>query len=173
MITGPSLLSPFIHYFPRKMIHLVYVMKGAGENAMDGLRDAGLRCLLRPNRAEINLALSEFPENDLFIIRESAGIEGAVDGTAILERAFVDTYFETTRRRIPLAAEEFGRMASNAIATRHMSVSHLLRLAGRRGIRPEVRTILENLIPELELPGVHIENDHVRRVLKGITSMDR
>ena len=173
MITGPSLLYPFAHHFPRKMIHLVYVVNGGGDNAIEALKEKGLRSLLKPSRDETNLALTEFPEADLFIVRESLDITGAVDGAATLERALVDTYFETTRRRIPLAAEEFGRMASNAFATKPMSISHLLMLAGRRGVRPELRTVIEKLIPDLELPGAHVNNKKVESVLKGIASEAR
>jgi hypothetical protein len=173
MITGPSLLYPFVHHFPRKMIHLIYVTKGGGENAIEALKEAKLRCLLRPSREEINLALNEFPEKDLFVIRESLDIEGEVDGVAILERALVDTYFETTRRRIPLAPEEFGRMASSVFATKKVSISQLLRLAGRRGIRSEIRTILEELLPDLKLAGTHVMNVHVKSVLAGLASEER
>jgi hypothetical protein len=173
MITGPSLLYTFVHHFPRKMIHLIYVTKGGGENAMEALKEADLRCLLRPSRDEINLALNEFPERDLFVIRESLDIEGETNGIALLERALVDTYFETTRRRIPLSPEEFGRMTSNVFATRKVSISRLLLLAGRRGIRAEIRTILERLLPGLDLPGAHVRNVHVKSVLAGIASEER
>lgn len=168
MITGPSLLYPFFHHFPRRMIHLIYVIKGGGENAKEALAGAGLRCLLKPSRDEMKLALQEFPEIDLFVIRESSNFDGEVRGVADLERALVDTYFETTRRRIPFPPEELGRIASNAISTDRISISHLLMLAGKRGIKAELRTILENLVPDLKLPGRHTRNDKVEAVLEGI-----
>jgi hypothetical protein len=151
----------------------MYVIKGGGENAMEALKEARLRCLLRPSRNEISLALNEFPERDLFVIRESSDIEGEVDGVAVLERALVDTYFEATRRRIPFPPEEFGRIATNIFATRKVSISHLLMLAGRRGIRSELRTIIEKLLPDLELSGAHTTNEHVESVLAGIASKER
>jgi len=168
MITGLSLLSVFVHHFPRRMIHLVYVVKGGGENARGALKESGLRCLLKPSRNEIKLALEEFPEKDVFVIRESSDFEGEVGGVADLERALVDTYFEATRGRIPFPPEEVGRMVSKAIATRKVNISHLLELAGRRGIKGEFRTILENLVPDLKLPGLHVRNDKVDAVLAGI-----
>lgn len=167
MITGPSLLYPFVHHFPRRMIHLIYVIKGGGENAREALKESGLRCLLKPSRGEIKLALEEFPEKDLFVIRESSDFEEA-EGVADLERALVDTYFEATRRRIPFPPEEVGRMISKAVATKRVNLSHLLKLAGRRGIKAEFRTILENLMPDLKLLGHHVRNDKVEAVLAGI-----
>jgi len=173
MITGPSLLYPFIHHFPRRMVHLVYVMEGGGESARERLREAGLRCLLRPSREEIRLALEEFPEEDLFVVREISDFKGESNGVADLERALVDTYFETTRKRIPFPSQEVGRMASKAISTGKVNVSHLLMLAGRRGVKGELRTVLERSMRGLRVPGTHVSNRKVEDVLAGIAAEER
>ncbi len=173
MITGPSLLYPFIHHFPRRMIHLVYVMEGGGESAREALREVGLRALLRPSREEIRLALEEFPEDDLFVLREISDFRGESNGVADLERALVDTYFETTRKRIPFPPEELGRIASRAISTGRVNVSHLLMLAGRRGVKGELRTVLERSMHGLRVPGAHVSNRKVESVLAGIAAEER
>jgi len=151
-ITGPSLLSSYAHLFPRKMIHLVYVMKGAGERVKEEFKRNGLRCLLKPRRIEIKLALEEFPENDLFVIRENLNFDGVSNGVAEFDRALIDTYYEATRDRILFPLEEVGRMISNAFSNSTINVSRLLRLAGRRGIKPEIREILGAAMPDLNLP---------------------
>jgi len=173
MITGPSLLYPFMHHFPRRMVHLVYVRKGGGESAREALREAGLRRLLRPSREETTLALEEFPEEDLFVVREVSDFKGESNGVADLERALVDTYFETTRKRIPFPPEELGRIASRAISTGRVNVSHLLMLAGRRGVKGELRTILERSMRGLRVPGAHVSNRKVDSVLAGIAAEER
>jgi hypothetical protein len=38
MVTGPSVLTRFHHHLPRRLIHLVYVVDGAGEFAVTSLR---------------------------------------------------------------------------------------------------------------------------------------
>lgn len=171
-VTGPSLLTAFVHHLPRKMMHLIYVIRGAGENAKEALKEVGLRTLLEPSRNETRLALREFPERDIFIVRELSEVrEGS--GLADLETAIVDTYFESTRNRIPFPPEEVGRMIAKLVLSNRLSLSHLLMHAGRRGIRPEFRTIIENLVPDLVLTGPHLRNEKVTTVLSGISAEAR
>lgn len=173
MITGPSLLYPFIHHFPRRMIQLIYVIKGGGETAQEALKKEGFHCLLKPSRAEVKFALHEFDEQDILVIREVSNFEGEVDGVADLERALVDTYFEATRNKISFPPEEFGRMISKIIERKKVNISHLLKLAGRRTIKPEFRTIIEHIISDLNIQGPHSENEYVKAVILGINSEKR
>jgi hypothetical protein len=76
MVTGPSVLTRFHHHLPRRLIHLVYVVDGAGEFAVTSLRGANLRALLNPGRREVDLALEAFRDGDIFLVREFARLEG-------------------------------------------------------------------------------------------------
>lgn len=173
VITGPSLLSVYVHHLPRRQIHLVYVTRGAGDSVGDELKRRGLTCLVAPSKGEIELALELFPDKDIFVARETMNLNGGRDGLAGLERALVDTYFETTRQRIPFPPEEFGRMISKIASSVPIDVSHALMLAGRRGVKKELRTVLEHLLPGLRLHGQHTMNGRVGRVIAGISSERR
>lgn len=166
MITGGSALYRF-HHFPRRMIHLIYVTKGAGEFSVDLLRKAGLRALFNPKRREISMALENFPETEIFVIREFSSLLGNRNGIACTERALVDLYFESTRARIPFSEEEVGRIFSEVLRNERVNVTHLLMLANRRGIKEEIKTLIKFFEPNLPLefkPRIkHIEN-----VLKGM-----
>jgi hypothetical protein len=96
MATGPSVLAKYHHYFARRLLHLIYVVKGSGELAVGALRGKRYVALLNPQVRDIELALDSFPDADLFIVREFSDLDGNVDGKALLERALVDSYFETT-----------------------------------------------------------------------------
>jgi len=172
-ISGLSLLSPYLHLFPRKMVHIVYVTKGGGESAKGTLARAGIKSLINPSPRETSLALRELPDLDLFIIRERSDIEREKSELADPEGAWVDTYFESTRGRIPFPREEVGRSLATALASGEVSISHLLMHAGRRGVRDEVRPLLESTISGLRIPGSHSFNEHVEEVLKGVSSMTR
>ncbi len=137
------------------------------------MRRRGFTCLVSPSKGEIELALGLFPDRDVFVVRETMNLKGDRDGLADLERALVDTYFETTRQRIPFSAEEFGRMISKIASSVPINVSHALMLGGRRGVKEELRTVLEHLLPELRLHGRHAMNDRVARVIAGISSEQR
>jgi hypothetical protein len=145
MITGPSALAKFHHYVARRLLHLVYVIKGSGELALEVLRHNGLRALLNPKCREIELALESFPEADLFIVREYSDLEGNIDGMALLERALVDSYFETTRRRIPYPEQEVARIFENALRTEPVSLTKLTRFASARGITSEIASVFDAL----------------------------
>ena len=74
---------------------------------------------------------------------------------------------------IPFPREEVGRSLATALASGEVSISHLLMHAGRRGVRDEVRPLLESTISGLRIPGSHSFNEHVEEVLKGVSSMTR
>ncbi len=167
MLTGGSLVYHFFHHLPKRLIHLIYVKKGSGEVAVTLLREAEIRALLNPSRSEINIALENFPERDIFVIREFMELPGNIDGNASIERALVDLYFESTRKRIPFSEEETGRILSKVLRTEPINFSHLLMLAARRGIREEMEAIAKFVHPELPIKGKS-ENKYVKKVVKAM-----
>ena len=167
MVTGPSALSRFVHHLPRRLIHLIYVVDGAGEFASTLLREEGFRVFLNPKGNEVEMTLQAFEDRDIFVIREYANLEGNVEGRAVLERALVDTYFEATRRRIPFSEVEAGRIMANAFRAEKVDIARLLSLAGRRGVKGEMRSIVKALVPDVPL-SAGVTNEKVKQVLKGI-----
>jgi hypothetical protein len=167
MITGSSVLYRYLHHLPKRLIHLVYVVKGAGEPAVTLLREAGLRALLNPNSNEISLALENFPERDIFVVREYSELLGNVDGNACLERALVDLYFESTRKRMSFPEEEVSRIFLKALRTESISLSRLFLFANRRGIKEEMKAIAKFIEPEIPVE-VKARNKYVRKFLKAM-----
>jgi len=166
MITGGSTLYRF-HHLPRRLIHLIYVVRGSGELAVTLLRDAGLRALFNPKRSEVNMALENFTERDIFVIREFSDLLGNVDEAANLERALVDLYFESTRGRIPYPEEEVGRIFSNVLRDERINISRLFMLADRRGIKEEMKALVKFVEPEIPVkvkPGIK----YVKKVLRAM-----
>ena len=167
MITGPSALTRFHHHLTRRLIHLIYVVKGAGENASIALEEKSLRAFLNPSRDQINVVLQALEEGDIFVIREYSGLEGNINGRASIERAIVDMYFEVTRYRIPFSEMEVGRIIANVFREEKVDISRLLRFASRRGIRSEFESIVKELVPSLQLRG-GVLNEPAKAVIAGI-----
>jgi len=166
MVTGGSVLYRF-HHLPKRLIHLVYVVKGAGELAVTFLREAGLRALFNPKRGEVNMALANFPEGDIFVVREFSNLLGNIDGRASVERALVDLYFESTRGRIPYPEEEVGRIFSKVLRNERVNISRLFMLTGRRGIKEEMKVLVKFVEPEIPVrvrPGIK----YVKNVLRAM-----
>jgi hypothetical protein len=166
MITGWPVLYRHIHNLPKRLIVLVYVTRGSGEHAVFSLRDAGLRALLNPTMNEISLALENFTERDLFVVREFSELAGNVSGFASLERALVDLYFETTRRKTPFPEEEAARIFLNALRKEPFSYSRLKEFAARRGVAAEILAILDFINPSVSPPPTRTTNRRAAEFLE-------
>lgn len=151
MITGASLFYRYIHHLPKRLLHLIYVTKGAGEFAVTTLREAEFRALLNPSSNEISLALKNFTEREIFLIREFSKLLGNTNGNACLERALVDLYFETTRKRIPFPKEEVSRIFLKLLRDEQISLSRLFMFAKRRGIKEEMKAIAKFIEPNIPI----------------------
>lgn len=173
MITGPSALTRFHHHLSRKLVHLIYVISGAGDYASSILSEHKLRAFLDPTVEQINLLLDTFEDRDFFIVREYAKLEGNIAGRATLERAVVDTYFEATRDRIPFSELEVGRIIANAFKTEKLSLTQILYFADRHGIRTEFQSILNELEPDIPFISEPNKSKRTEKVIEGIKSVIR
>jgi hypothetical protein len=171
MITGPPLFYRYIHYLPKRLTELIYVVRGAGESTTSALREGGFRALLNPTSSDISLALENFPERDIFVVREFSKLLGNIDGTASLERGLVDLYFETTRRKIPFTEEEVGRVFLKVLRGEPISHSRLLMFANRRGIEEEMKAIIESIEPGASTR-FKPKNKHVENLLRVMEEVD-
>jgi hypothetical protein len=147
MVTGPSSLTEYHHYLSRRGLHLVYVIQGAGDYALKTLKNEGLTALLDPTINQLQAALDLIDKTDIFIIREFSELRGNINGKASLERAIIDTYFETTRNKIPFSEIETGRIIASMFREEKIDITHLLNLSSRRGIRDEITRIVNEIIP--------------------------
>ncbi len=163
MLTGMSVLTPFTHLSPYRLVHSVYVLPGEGELASDLLNAKGLKAIVSPrNSEEISKALSLI-DGDLVVIREMKGLDGRVGHIATPERALVDLYFESTRDKIPVSPAEVGRILRNALAHSDLNITRLANLASRHYVDKEMRGVL---VEEGVMPPAwgHVNNEHVRSV---------
>jgi len=168
MITGPSVLVKYMHLLPRRMIHLIYTLKGAGEHVAEIL-GAEFEVLVNPKEEEVKVAF-DIAKGDLVVVREFSNIFGGKEGVASVERALVDLYFESTRRRIPFPADETGRIILSALRNTKIDFAKLNKSASRRGVEGEFRAIIKaagidvpvNMTEEVKV------NRHVESVLSAL-----
>jgi len=65
-------------------------------------------------------------------------------GLAIIEKAFVDTYFSVTRNGYPLALQELVRIYENLVRTGNIDRKKTVTIASRRSIQYDIRYIVES-----------------------------
>ncbi|MFH1106584.1 MAG: DUF6577 family protein, partial [Candidatus Micrarchaeota archaeon] len=149
------------------VIFLVYTPRGAGESAAEFFGQKGKVALLNPSLGEIRAVMNATGIKDLAVIRETGGSYPECSGVASIEKAVVDLYFETTRKKIPFLESEAGHIISGVIANAKIDIKTLLRAASRRGIRGEIKAILYTLRPELRLDNEPIKiNEHAKTILQ-------
>jgi hypothetical protein len=146
------------------MIHLIYALKGAGEHVADIL-EAEFEVLVNPGEGEVNVALN-IADRDLVVVREFSNLYGGREGVASIERALVDLYFESTRRRIPFPADEAGRIILSALKNAKMDFAKLNKSASRRGVDGELRAIIK--MAGMDVPANMTENVKVNRYVESI-----
>jgi len=175
MITGPSVLISYVHLLPRRMLHLIYVLRGSGEYAADILSKKDKKALLNPDLGEINTALSLTGIEDIIILREVSDLYGSKDGVASIERALVDLYFESTRREMPFSTAETGQIIFNALRHAGVDISKLGKCASKRGIRKEFNTIMAAMLPDVpaKISKNRKENKYTKEVATVLGTMMR
>ncbi|MDI6786486.1 MAG: hypothetical protein QMD92_07220 [bacterium] len=161
MITGPDIVQEYINLIPKRMFHLIYVARGSGEWAHEIIeKKIGKKGLINPSEREIRNLLFHYNE-DIIIIREvgETSIEYQNEGIATIEKAIVDLYFETTRKRIPFDNTELAEILQNILMRTRIDYSRLLRAATRRNIYSEIILILRTL-------NIHIAEIDMLRPIK-------
>ena len=68
----------------------------------------------------------------------------AANGLATLEKAFVDLYFEVSRRDYPLSIQELVRIYLNMRRRMSLNTNRMVKIASRRNIQQDIRYIVEH-----------------------------
>lgn len=160
IITGLDILKEYVNLIPKRMIHLIYVVKGSGEVAKNIIEKKTNRmCILNPSRKEIRNIFAHYGD-DIVVLREvgESSIEYHNQGIASLEKAIVDLYFETTRKRIPFSNPELINILKNIFVGTKIEYTKLLRAATRRNMKTEFVLILKQL--DIQLPIENIKSDY-------------
>ena len=167
MITGPSALTRFHHHLTRRLIHLIYVVKGAGENASIALEEKVSELSLTHLEIKLTLCFKLLKRVTFSLFVNIQVLKEILMVELGIERAIVDMYFEVTRYRIPFSEMEVGRIIANVFREEKVDISRLLRFASRRGIRSEFESIVKELVPSLQLRG-GVLNEPAKAVIAGI-----
>jgi hypothetical protein len=173
IITGLDILKEYVNLIPKRMIHLIYVVKGSGELAKNIIEKKTNRiCVLNPIRTEIRNIFSHYGD-DIIVLREvgESSIEYHNQGIASLEKAIVDLYFETTRKRIPFSNPELVNILKNIFLGTKIEYTKLIRAATRRNMNAEFVLILKQL--DIQLPIDSIQSDYDESKIEKILNLFR
>lgn len=141
-VTGTSYFNKF--YILSNYI-VIYVEKGASEQFSSYLSSLPLKftVLVEPKIEDIALLIDKANLHNFIILREN-NYALSETGECSLEHAFVDYYFEITRKKLPLE-NKTEEILDYLLMHNSLNLTSLLRYAKERGIRKEVEALFDGV----------------------------
>lgn len=144
--TGLSILEPFIHHIPFVFIYHLFVERGSAEDFMDEIKKVSkATVLIEPSKDDVVLLLNNADIKKIIVIRENNYFYSSKHGLSSKEAAFVDLYFETTRKKMPFMRTDLEEIFKSLAINNMISYSRLLKYSKERGIKKEIKKFLRKM----------------------------
>jgi hypothetical protein len=143
-ISGLDILSVFMVHVPETYPVLMFVDKyGTDEITEILLKNKIDAVTFNDKKAYTAIGrMSSISEFALMIPTKEFSY--ATNGLASFEKAFVDLYYEVSRRNYPLAIQELVRIYLNMRRRMSLNTNRMVKIASRRNIHQDVRYIVEH-----------------------------
>lgn len=142
-ISGLDILSIFMEHLPESYPVLLFVDKSTVENTQDILSKNGIDIISNTSFREYRSIRQMASVNELTLMIPTREFSYSEKGLASFEKAFVDLYYEVTRREYPLSIQELVRIYLNMERRLPLNTNRLIKIASRRNIHPDIRYIVE------------------------------
>jgi len=148
-ISGLDILSVFMEHIPESYPVLLFVNRYSVEEVHDLLSRKQYDTIMLADIKNYQPIRKISSVKELVLLYQSNDFRYSYKGLASFEKAFVDIYYEVTRRNYPLSLQELARIYINMKRRISLDTSRLIRIASRRNIHYDIRYIVErNLISE-------------------------
>jgi hypothetical protein len=141
-LSGLDILSVFMEHVPETYPVLLYGNRQSLEEISEILSQNAVTVV----RRDIQTYL---PMRQISLVKDPALLYAtnefnyAENGLASVEKAFIDTYYEVTRRGFPLPLQELARIFTNMKRRISLDTNRLTKIASRRSIHYDIRYIVE------------------------------
>jgi len=142
-ISGLDILSIFMEHVPETYPVLLFVDKSAIENIQEILSKNGIDIIINTSFKEYRPIRQMASVNEVTLMIPTREFTYSEKGLASFEKAFVDLYYEVTRRDYPLPIQELVRIYLNMERRLPLNTNRLIKIASRRNIHPDIRYIVE------------------------------
>ncbi|MDW7659087.1 MAG: DUF6577 family protein [Bacillota bacterium] len=142
-ISGIDVLLRFMQHIPDQYPIIVYVDHSATNDVAELLLMSGMTVIAGKEYLVSQSFIERNLITNLVLLYPSRNFSYAIDGFATNEKAFVDLYFEVTRRAYPLPLQELARIFQNMMDQGAIQRGKLLRAAHERSIRSEMVLIFD------------------------------
>lgn len=143
-ISGLDILNVFMDHVPESYPHLLFAEKEGIDDVSD---------LLSKSRVDVipDGQIKKYPTirrissvGEVVLLIPTREFTYAENGLASVEKAFVDLYYEVSRRDYPLSMQELVRIFLNMKRRIALNTNRLIKIASRRNIHPDIRFIVDH-----------------------------
>lgn len=148
-ISGLDILSIFMEHVPESFPVMLFVNKESIEDVQRMLSRNSIDSVIFTEAKNYQAIRQLSSVNEVVLIYHTNEFGYAENGIASFEKAFVDLYYEVTRRQYPLPIQELVRIYGSMRRRISLDTQRLIKVASRRHIHYDIRYIVErNLISE-------------------------
>lgn len=143
-ISGLDILTVFVDHVPETYPVLLFAGKTDAEEVADILSRNKIDVVPYANIQDYSAIRRMSSVGELALLIPTQEFTYAVNGLASFEKAFVDLYYEVSRRNYPLSIQELVRVYFNMRRRMPMNTNRMVKIASRRNIQQDIRYIVEH-----------------------------
>lgn len=143
-ISGLDILTIFMEHVPETYPVLLFAEKAGIDEVADILSRNRIDVIPHTHIQDYSTIRKIASVDELTLLIPTREFTYAANGMASFEKAFVDMYFEVSRRDYPLPLQELVKIYINMRRRTALNTNRLVKIASRRNIHQDIRHIVEN-----------------------------
>jgi len=143
-ISGLDILTVFMDHVPETYPVLLFVGKSGTDEVADILSRNKIDVVPYTNIKDYSAIRRMSSVGELALLIPTQEFAYAANGLATFEKAFVDLYYEVSRRNYPLSIQELVRIYLNMRRRMSLNTNRMVKIASRRNIQQDIRYIVEH-----------------------------
>ena len=143
-ISGLDILTVFMDHIPESYPVLLFAGKSDADEVADILSKNKIDVVPYTNIKDYSAIRRMSSVGELALLNPTQEFAYAANGLATFEKAFVDLYYEVSRRDYPLSIQELVRIYLNMRRRMSLNTNRMVKIASRRNIQQDIRYIVEH-----------------------------
>ncbi|MFH1148432.1 MAG: DUF6577 family protein, partial [Pseudomonadota bacterium] len=143
-ISGLDILTVFMDHVPETYPVLLFAGKSDADEIADILSRNKIDVVSYAHIRNYSTIRRMSSVRELALLIPTQEFVYAANGLASFEKAFIDLYYEVSRRDYPLTVQELVRIYLNMRRRMSLNTNRMVKIASRRNIQQDIRYIVEH-----------------------------
>ena len=143
-ISGLDILAVFMDHVPETYPVLLFTGRSDADEVADILSKNKIDVVSYAHIQDYSAIRRMSSVGELALLIPTQEFAYAANGLASFEKAFVDLYYEVSRRDYPLSIQELVRIYLNMKRRMSLNTNRMVKIASRRNIQQDIRYIVEH-----------------------------